>query len=81
MFVVLISLIIMMMTTEVAAQGQALPVRAVQNCIYGLSVPLYYRVFGYAPEYVDHLLSSCTPTSYKQRHNKVVSIVHWRILQ
>ena len=37
-----------------------------------------------APEYVDHLLSSCTPlaaTVYKQRHDKVASIVHWSLLK
>ena len=45
----------------IAAQDQALAVRAVQNRIYGLSVPLNCRVCGMVPEYVDNLLSSCTP--------------------
>jgi len=52
------------MTTEaqtIAAKDQALAVQAVQNHIYGLSVPLNYRTCGDAPEYVDHLLSGCTP--------------------
>ena len=52
----------------IAAQDQALAVRAVQNRIYGLSVPLNCRVCGMVLEYVDHLLSSCTPlaaTMYK----------------
>ena len=47
-------------TTEiqvVATQDQALAVRAVQNHIYEMSVPLNYRVCGVVPEYVDHLLS------------------------
>ena len=68
----------------VAAQDQALAVRAVQNHIYGMSVPLNCRVCGMVPEYVDHLLSSCTPlaaTMYKQRHDRVASIVHWSPLK
>ena len=68
----------------VAAQDQALAVRAVQNHIYGMSVPLNCRVCGMVPEYVDHLLSSCTPlaaTMYKQRHDRIASIVHWSLLK
>ena len=71
-------------TQVVAAQDQALAVRAVQNPIYGLSVPVSCRVCGMVPEYVDHLLSSCTPlgaTMYKQRHDRIVSIVHWGLLK
>ena len=52
----------------VAAQDQALAVQAVQGRIYGLSVPVSCRVCGMVPEYVDNLLSSCTPlaaTMYK----------------
>ena len=66
------------------AQDQALAVRAVQNHIYGMSVPLNYRVCGMVPEYVDHLLSSCTPLSaimYKQRHDRIASIVHCSLLK
>ena len=44
----------------VAAKNQALAVRTVQNHIYGISMPLNCRVCGMVPEYVDHLLSSCT---------------------
>ena len=36
------------------------------------------------PEYVDHLLSGCTPlaaTLYKQRHDRLANIVHWNILK
>ena len=36
------------------------------------------------PEYVDHLLSGCTPlaaTLYKQRHDRLANIVHWSILK
>ena len=75
------------MTTEaqtMAAQDQTLPVRAVQNCIYRLSVQVNCTVCGDAPEYVDLLLSSCTPlaaTMYKQRDDRVVSIIHWSILK
>ena len=68
----------------VAAQNQALAVRAVQSRIYGLSVPVSHRVCGKVPEYVDHLLSSCTPlaaTMYKQRQNRIASIAHWSILK
>ena len=68
----------------VAAQDQALAVRAVQNHIYGMSVPLNCRVCGMVPEYVDHLLSRCTPlaaTMYKQRHDRIASIVHWSLLK
>ena len=68
----------------VAAQDQALAVRTVQNHIYGMSVPLNCRVCGIVPEYVDHLLSSCTPlaaTMYKQRHDRIASIVHWSLLK
>jgi len=68
----------------VAAQDQALAVRAVQNRIYGLSVPVSCRVCGLVPEYVDHLLSNCTPlaaTMYKQRHDRIASIVHWSLLK
>ena len=42
----------------VAAQDQALAVRAVQKHIYGVSVPLNCRVCDMVPEYVDHLLST-----------------------
>ena len=66
----------------VAAQDQVLPVRAVQSCIYGMPMSVNCRVCGMAPEYVDHLLSSCTPlaaTVYKQRHDRVASIVHWSL--
>ena len=42
----------------IAAQDQALAVRAVQNRIYGLSVPLNCKVCGMVPEHVDHLLST-----------------------
>jgi len=52
----------------IAAQDQALPVRAVQSRIYGMPVSVNCGVCGMAPEYVDHLLSSCTPlaaTVYK----------------
>jgi len=68
----------------VAAQDQALAVRAVQNRIYGLAVPLNCRVCGEVPEYVDHLLSSCTPlaaTMYMQRHDRIGKIIHWSILK
>ena len=63
----------------IAAQDQALPVRAVQSRIYGMPVSVNCGVCGMAPEYVDHLLSSCTllvATVYKQRHDRVASIVH-----
>jgi len=68
----------------VAAQDQALAVRAVQNRIYGLAVPLHCRVCGEVPEYIDHLLSGCTllaATMYLQRHNRVEKIIHWGILK
>ena len=39
----------------VAAQSQALAVRAVQNHIYWMSVPLNYRVCSVVLEYVGHL--------------------------
>jgi len=58
--------------------------RAVQNRIYGLAVPLHCRVCGEVPEYVDHLLSGCTPlvaTMYLQRHNRVGKIIHWGIFK
>ena len=45
----------------VAAQDQALAVRAVHHHIYGMSVPLNCRVCSMVPEHVDHLLSGCTP--------------------
>lgn len=75
------------MATEaqvVAAQDQALAVRAVQNRIYGMCVPLNCRVCGVVPEYVDHLLSGCTPlaaTMYKQRHDRIAKIIHWSLLK
>ena len=68
----------------VAAQDQVLPVRAVQSHIYGMPVSVNCRVCGMVPEYVDHVLSSCTPlaaTMYKQRHDRVASIVHWSLLK
>ena len=54
----------------VAAQDQALPVRAVQSRIYGMPVSVNCRVCGMAPEYVDHLLSSCTPLAATVYTNK-----------
>ena len=68
----------------VAAEDQALAVGAVQNQIYGLSVPVNCRVCGLVPEYVDHLLSGCTPlaaTMYKQSHDKIAKLVHWCFLK
>ena len=68
----------------VAVQDLALAVRAVQNHIYGMSLPLNRRVCRMVPEYVDHLLSNCTPlaaTMYKQRHDRIASIVHWNLLK
>ena len=68
----------------VAAQNQALVVRAVQNCIYGMSVPLNCRVCGMVSEYVDHLLSGCillAATVYKQRHDRIARIIHWSLLK
>ena len=68
----------------VAAQGQVLPVRAVQSRIYEMPVSVHCRVCGMVPECVDHVLNSCTPlaaTMYKQRHDRVVSIVHWSLLK
>ena len=68
----------------VAAQDQALAVRAVQNHIYGMCLPLNHRVCGTMPEYVEHLLSGCTPltaTMYKQRHDRIARIVHWNLLK
>jgi len=68
----------------VAAQDQALGVRGVQNHSYGMAVPLNCRVCGEVPEYVNHLLSSCTPlvpTMYMQRHDGIGKIIHWSILK
>ena len=68
----------------VAAQDQGLAVRAMQNCIYGMSVSLNCRVCGVVPEYVDHLLSGCTSlaaTMYKQRYDRIVNTVHWNLLK
>ena len=65
----------------VAAQDQALAVQTVQH---KMSVPLNCRVCSMVPEYVDHLLSGCTPlaaTMYKQRHNRLANIVHWSLLK
>ena len=61
----------------VAAQEQELVVRAVQNRIYGMLMPLNCRVCGVAPESVDHLLSGCTllaATMYKQRHDRIAKL-------
>ena len=68
----------------VAAKDQVLPVRAAQSRTYGILVSANCRVCGMVPEYVDHLLSSCTPlvaTVYKQKHDRVASIVHWSLLK
>ena len=62
----------------VGAQDQALAARAIQSHIYGMSVPLNCGVYGMVPEYVDYLLSGCTPlaaTMYKQRHDRIANIV------
>jgi len=53
-------------------------VRAVENHIMGFLC----KICGKVPEYVDHILSSCAPvaaTMYKQRHDRVASIVHWSL--
>ena len=47
-------------------------------------MPVNYRVCGLVPEYVDHLLSICTPlaaTMYKQRHDRIARIVQWSLLK
>ena len=73
------------MPTEVqiiAAQDQALSVRAIKHHIYGMSVPATCRLCGDAPEYIDHLLSVClsiVATMYKQRHDSVAKIIHWAL--
>ena len=73
------------MPTEVqiiAAQDQALAVRAIKHHIYGMSVPVTCRLCGDAPEYIDHLLSGCSSiaaTMYKQRHDSVAKIIHWAL--
>ena len=48
-------------TQIIAAQDQALAVRAIQSAIYGLPVSPWCRVCHTASENIDHLLSSCTP--------------------
>ena len=68
----------------VAAQDQALPVRAAQSRIYKMSVSANCRVCGMVPEYVDQLLSRCislAATVYKQRRDIVACIVHWSLLK
>ena len=77
----------LMIPTEaqvLAAQDQALAVRAVQQHIYGISMPFNCRVCSMVPGYVDHWLSGCTPlaaTMYKQRHDRLANIVHWSLLK
>jgi len=69
-------------TQIIAAQDQALAVRAIQSGIYGLSVSSLCRVCHTTSESVDHLLSSCTPlaaTMYKRRHDSVARIIHWAL--
>jgi len=48
-------------TQIIAAQDQALAVRAIQSGIYGLPVSPLCRVCHSASENIDHLLSSCVP--------------------
>ena len=67
----------------VAAQSQALAVRAVQNHIYWMSVPLNYRVCS-STWICGPFASGCASlaaTMYKQRHDRIAKIIYWNLLK
>jgi len=65
-----------------AAQDQALRTKAVCAKIDKTSTDSKYRLCKEKDETVDHLVSCCSKiaqTDYKERHNKVATMLHWNI--
>lgn len=65
-----------------AAQEQSLRTRKIRCAIDKADVDPKCRWCGQKDESVEHLISGCSklaPMEYLARHNKVASIVHWRL--
>jgi len=65
-----------------AAQEQALRTRYIKYAIDKAKIDPKCRWCGTTNETVQHLVSGCTALcdlEYKSRHNKVASIIHWRL--
>lgn len=65
-----------------AAQDQALRTNAIKAHIDGTSDDSKCRLCKEKEETIDHLVSACSKiaqTDYKERHNKVASMLHWNL--
>ena len=65
-----------------AAQEQSLRTRKVMRDIDHRNIDPKCRLCGEKDETVEHLVSACSKLAqiqYKQRHDKVASIIHWRL--
>ena len=66
----------------VAAQDQALRTNAIKAKIDKITKDSKCRLCKENDETVDHLINSCSKiaqTDYKERHNKVASMLHWNL--
>ena len=65
-----------------AAQEQSLRTRKIMHDIDHRNVDSKCRLCGEKDETVEHLVSACSKlaqTEYKARHDKVASIIHWKL--
>ena len=65
-----------------AAQDQALRTNAIRAKIDKTTEDSQCRLCKEKEESVDHLVSSCSKiaqTDYKERHNKVATMLHWNL--
>ena len=66
----------------IAAQDQALRTNAIKAKIDKVTEDSKCRLCKEKNETIDHLISSCSKiaqTDYKERHNKVASMLHWNL--
>ena len=66
----------------IAAQDQALRINAIKTKIDKTANDSKCRLCKEKEETVDHLVSTCSKiaqTDYKERHNKVASMLHWNL--
>ena len=66
----------------IAAQDQALRTNAIKAKIDKVTEDSKCRLCKEKDETIDHLISSCSKiaqTDYKERHNKVASMLHWNL--
>ena len=65
-----------------AAQDQAIRTNAIKARIHKTSSDSKCQLCKIKEETIDHLVSSCSKiaqTDYKERHDKVASMLHWNL--